>query len=363
MWKPDDALLDEAADQLADALSRVQAAEGDKLRTAALEALEAAGTLVACGARAKAEELLGGADAIGLPEKTRRALLEAARAVCPDELDDAAAEIAELAPELALVSEADRAALEERVASALQLRDSIELVLEGARAAFSNPALPPELDASLESFDELVRPEVWRTLALGERRAARALWMAPAYRARFWWWSKGCDLPADSLDSLAIAARVLAVFPEARGHFEQLIDAERTLESGRPEAARSSALCEERPLAEVIPLFARIRRSHPQRQAQALAAATEETWLVAEAKSAVVTADDEMLYVDYREGCAPAHRRPPTLEVEGQPPLPGGKSAAACGSFEWSLGAPQFRQPKARLRIPVESGEEIVELG
>ena len=98
--------------------------------------------------------------------------------------------------ELVAAEDGDRECLEERIVDALAERDRVELAMEGARLLCGcEPELDDDSLAALASFDDLLRAELWRTLPLGDRRAARCAWAAPRYRERLWWWFRGCDLP------------------------------------------------------------------------------------------------------------------------------------------------------------------------
>jgi hypothetical protein len=121
-----------------------------------------------------------------------------------------------------------------RIIETLRVRDSIEVLLEGARSVLGDDlGLEDEAMASLMSFEQLVRPEIWRLVPLNEVRAASLEWLKPERRRDFWWWADGVDVPPDALDGLSAAAHVLERFPGAGAELERLRAAQKVLDKAR----------------------------------------------------------------------------------------------------------------------------------
>lgn len=230
MWKPDEGVLEEARAVLLDWIASVgeDPVAPDRRVGEALSALEAAGTLSLMG-------LAGEVDAYAEPRRERLAteVATALEELDPASLDEAASTLLTRAPDLELDEDEDALAeLEEELVEALSARDRAELVLEGARRVLARePELSVELEASILGFDEALRPELYRLLPLGSRRAAMAAWAEPSQRSRLWWWHRGAGLPHTALRDLGTAAWVIRVFPEARAELERLVEADGLIES------------------------------------------------------------------------------------------------------------------------------------
>lgn len=213
MWTIDQELAQEAKDVLdAEAPALRDAAAPNP--EAACSWLEALGTLAG---------LAGADDARQHVSQDLVAPLERALAELEfPELDDASVTALELAPSCVTL---DESLLDEELwplLEALRTRDRVELIWLGAECAGIAGAFSDEALAARASYDETLAPALWQLVPLGARRSTELAWMSPTIRDRFWWRARGADLPADALDRLADRQRVLAVFPEARPHFQAL---------------------------------------------------------------------------------------------------------------------------------------------
>ncbi|HEU4538590.1 MAG TPA: hypothetical protein VFS00_30930 [Polyangiaceae bacterium] len=210
------------------------AAAVDRARAGAIDEtlFEAAGRLVALGEGRLAAESLA-------PLAAGRAALAAAaaRALGGDEaegeLEDAAVALREALR--AWEENADEGALEACVGEALAARDRAEFRLLGAALALGGE--PDGVDAGVAErlvFEQLVRPELWRLCALNPARRAASLALAPALRARFWWWHEGSEIAPGALAALPAVAALVAAFPGARGQLESLVRAGRAWATADP---------------------------------------------------------------------------------------------------------------------------------
>jgi hypothetical protein len=128
---------------------------------------------------------------------------------------------------------------EARVLRALALRDRADQLVGGATALLGRP---PELDREsrmfLDEFDGVVRPALFHVIPLNAARLTLLDSVAPAERARLWWYAQGADLAPTGLDALAQAAEVIFCFPEAATDLEELRQAESALQNLAREAVR-----------------------------------------------------------------------------------------------------------------------------
>lgn len=339
-WKPDERARADAVRALDDALESraTQAPLGDVDRLA--RALRTMGTLVvldATGATAPAK-------LEGLKRAGRAALIAVLEreAMC-DALEDSAIRLRDA---LAIDSDDDRyASLANDAAAALEVRDHAELELLGA--AFLLGCSPEALEASSSSrrvFDEVVRPESWRLVAVNELRQAMLATLSPRVRARFWWWQAGAGLAASAISAMSVAAELVARFPNARRRFESLV---------RAQAAWTSA-----GLAAT---------ASPRR--------TVRTWLVrAEARDLLLAAaaDDEVLVMETPElelsFAAPARlvidlladRRPAALPwLRGSSGLVVGATSVANTNERFAFELPDaiLDDRRVSLVVPLASGD------
>lgn len=193
-----------------------------------LVALEAMGTLQFMGEGADIQRVVKIKQHLNkYPTVLHMQVAAALRTLDGMDLDRARFALARLLPQLPLhEDEGLREADEQQVLDCVATRDRYELILEGAKIVFgATPELSGDFELSLASFDVFLHEHNWQLLYLGSQKTARAVWAAPAYRGRLWWWSNGLRLPDNALDSLVTAASVLNQFPAARDHFESLVKA------------------------------------------------------------------------------------------------------------------------------------------
>jgi hypothetical protein len=312
---------------------------------------ELLGNLVATvGELAFMERLGGTISDIQLSEEEFGAALRS----CPAEEIKAAAEaILALSPELGEDDDDARTMAEAEVLAALELRDRAELLVEGARHLLGkDPALPPELEAALLSFDELVAPELWRLLPLGQTRVDRVRWASPRNRARLWWWHRGSDLPMTALDEMGTTARTLFLFPEARRHLDDLIAAERDIQRFRAQRAGD-------PLVSIGELLERRRRqgsrgdpSDETIDALRIAAADFSPEVVLlETPELTVSASRTHFIVDLESPSGTAPDASATLAASGIGELSG--TPTEPGRFEFPLSTELLRTTEVTLRMLV----------
>jgi hypothetical protein len=204
MWTHDSEL-----EQIAQEALRAEAsalAGDDATIVNATTLLEAIGTLVAMNCSPVLP--LGGA--------TLQRLEALLGALMLEELDDASVELLEHAPRAATL---DPECLDEEmqpVFDALRLRDRTELVWLGAEHLKLADAISWEAAAARKAFDDCLEAQLWHLVPLGRARTLEVQWMAPTQRVRFWWRSRGENLPATALIDPRDADRVRAAFPEAQ---------------------------------------------------------------------------------------------------------------------------------------------------
>jgi hypothetical protein len=202
VWTPD-------SDLLLDALETVTAEQGALLADPgsaphARGLLEALGTVVALDHRVPHVEA-SVIDHVG-------AWLEGADLA---ELDEATAEVSEQAGAcLTLLDECVPETLA-GVLAGLRTRDEVELAWLGAEALGIAGRWSSLAGIAREAFDQAIQGVVWQLSGLGERRTLEAGWLAPRHRSRFWWRTRGAELPPDAITNPALAKDVLQVFPEA----------------------------------------------------------------------------------------------------------------------------------------------------
>jgi hypothetical protein len=127
----------------------------------------------------------------------------------------------------------------QRVLRALAVRDQADLMLSGAEVLLSRrPEVDEEVQLELDEFDGVVQPRLFQAIPLNEARLAMLDDVAPARRARLWWYAHGADLAPVALDALAQAAEVIHCFPEAATELEELRQAQGAIENLAREAAR-----------------------------------------------------------------------------------------------------------------------------
>ena len=282
-----------------------------------------------------------------------------------DDLEDAADEILLKAPELRIAEGDALAALEEELVDLLSVRDSVELVLEGARVVLGRePHLPLELETAIVAFELQLKGEMWQLLPLGPRRAANLLWVEPSIRKRLWWWELGMDLPRTALDDLDTAARILYLFPSAHEEFNNLIEAEQTLDDFKTQ--HEKIITTERKVdaikakIAVLSLVIYLRRLRLERLgAQKGAADRGELVLLYETDKVKIFSDGKFLILDILPPSNPASNRVPLLYIEDQNPLKLSPTKFN-DRFQVTLDEPQFKHSKGKIVVPLENEEDVV---
>jgi len=391
-WKPDEELLaatlaeiDERAAEVRRALAFVSCLPDqqpgresgiplDHDRAAATDhmgdLLDAVGTAVFLGASDTARDRLG--DLLDSRAACDLAAAAVSRLI-EESLSPALSGLMNDIYELVAAEDGDRECLEERIVDALAERDRVELAMEGARLLCGcEPELDDDSLAALASFDDLLRAELWRTLPLGDRRAARCAWAAPRYRERLWWWFRGCDLPHTALQDMQTVARVIHLFPEARQELERMLEAEQILDSlcaagrdrgrGKVISLREYLLRKFRPKTsssgETRQMFVCV--SGPRGPYDLAASHYEEKPLYQTAELTVST-DGENLIVDIESPEKPLADRPPVLEAPDHAPL-AARQAPEPNRFEFPLSNPVFSAPEAWLVVSLTTSERRIRL-
>lgn len=383
-WKPDEELLSASLAEIERCASGVRRAlshtphafsgppadQGEEsAKTQMGDLLNAVGTVAFLGfgdtARDRLGDLAGSPDACDLATAALQDLIE-------NNLTRVLGGLMDDIYHLASVEDEDKEFLEERIVDALDERDRVELALEGARLLCGRePDLDEEALAALGAFDDVLRADLWRTLPLGDRRAARCAWAAPEYRERLWWWHRGCDLPHTALQDMQTAARVIHLFPEAREELERMLQAEQDFEN-------LCAASEGRGRVKVISLREYLLRKFRPVSAPAtderhvlaavefcapyglVAAGYEEKTLYQTAELTVST-DGESLIVDIESPAEPAPDSSPVLEAPGYAPLAATK-APEPARFEFSLSSAPFSAPEAWLLVRLTNVERRIRL-
>lgn len=394
-WKPDEDLLaaalaeiDERVAEVRRALSLVAPLDGreglpggqagpadsglhvDHDRAAATDQmrdlLDAIGTAVFLGASDTVREHLG--DLVGSPVARGLAAAALSRLI-EESLTPALSGLMNDFYELATAEDGAKEVLEERIVDALAERDRVELAMEGARFLCNfEPALDDEVLASLAAFDEVLKAELWRTLPLGDRRAARCAWAAPSYRERLWWWFRGCDLPHTALQDMQTAARVIHLFPEAREELERMLQAEQDLDNlctaGRDRSRGKVISLRDYLLAKAFPVAdsGRTPASVPEAcVAYGLAASHHEEKPLYCTAELTVSTDGENLIVDIEHPAKPTADSLPVLEASGYAPLRARK-ALEPDRFEFALSSSLFSAPEAWLVVSLVTSEQRIRL-
>lgn len=215
MWQPDQELLETALETIE---AERRALERGGGLTEASSLLEALGTTVGLD---RADEGRRAASAT-----SKGTWLEALRGSLAKlelaELDDAAAVILELAPRCLTLDPEEFDQLQPLL-DALRTRDRVELLWLGAESLGITESLSDEAAASRLAFDEVIAPELWQLLPLGEARTTELEWMTPSLRPRFWWRARGSELPSSALHEPHHFQRVLRIFPEARERLDAFL--------------------------------------------------------------------------------------------------------------------------------------------
>lgn len=384
-WKPDEELLSaslaaiercasgvrRALSHTSDAFSGPPAGQSEESAETQMGALlDAVGTVAFLGLGDAACDRLG--DLAGSPEACALAT-GVLRHLIEDNLTRALGGLMNDIYHLFSAENGDKEFLEERIVDALAERDRVELALEGARLLCGcAPELDEEVLAALGSFDEVLRADLWRTLPLGDRRAARCAWAAPEYRRRLWWWSRGCDLPHTALEDMQTAARVIHLFPEARKELERMLQAEQDLEhicaAGEDRSRGKVISLREYLLRKLRPVSPPATDGRPVPEAAegpcppyGLAAATYEETPLYQTEGLTVSTDGESLIVDIDSPAEPAPDSPPVLEAKGYAPL-AATTAPEPARYEFSLSSPPFSAPEAWLLVRLTTMERRIRL-
>jgi hypothetical protein len=360
------------------ALSSSEGAESQEPEISRMaDLLEAAGTLVFLDCEVEARKRLG--DLVHSPAAHDLGCA-AVSALIEEGLLGRLSGLLDDIYDLSTTEDEERASVEESIVDALAERDRVELALEGLRLLCSRePELADEVLADLAAYDESVRAHLWRTLPLGDRRAAGYAWAAPRYRKRLWWWFLGSDLPHTALEDMHTAARVIHLFPEAREELERMLKAERDLEHlcamgpsqqdrGKVMSLREYLLrrlrrdirsdLEERGKVAPAAAFELARITHR------LAASGYEEKPLYRGEEVTVSTDGVSLIVDFEAPAEPAPGTPPVLEVPGLLPLYA-TAALEPARYEFPLSSPHFsasegwlvvrtRALERRIRLPFE---------
>jgi hypothetical protein len=331
MWNPDEELL-----------STTRAVLGNELAVIATTAPRADdfSLLEAVGALAALDQGADAARRVATVANATDTLREQLRAAELPWLDEATVSVLELAPRALLL---DPECVEEELLpllQALRARDRAELAWLGAETLGLAGEFSDDASSARLAFDETAAEQLWQLVPLNDRRRLELGWLSPAHHDRFWWWSRGAELPANAINDPAQRAALLAVFPEARAHVEAL-DA----------AARGGA--------RVISLLDRLRRRAPVEGDRLRAAATGVSRAVSADPDCDVSFEDpDQLVVDVI-GVLATGRVPTLIDATGTS-LEGKASPHAPSRFRFSLTG--FRGASATLRLPLTTGEKTLSL-
>ncbi|MFH1438525.1 MAG: hypothetical protein ABIJ56_22645 [Pseudomonadota bacterium] len=361
MWRPEKKLVEVTAqkrdDLLVELLDKNLDTEDPQARKKVLELFQAIGM----------RHVMGLEDVLSDEHREAACGLVslALESLDPEGLLSAAENLVLRAPELLMLEDEALKTLEDELEANLKERDSVELVLSGARAVLGRePELPLELETAILTFEDLVRDELWRLLPLGRRRAAGILWAEPSMRQKFWWWVLGQDLPETALEDLSTAARIIHLFPKARQGLEAMIEGEKAFEveaearqtSGRKDISlrehilksRYDALCRKETREGVLKLAA------DEGQELVLVREPETSPKVA------VSSNGRRLIVDIE----PPHRlkqgKRPVLEAQGQKPLE--LMPTERGRYEAPLDEVAFQATTGKLVIALDTDEIVLEI-
>lgn len=349
-WELDEELVESVLEIL-----NTHPTESDSIDLVILEAL---GTLVYAGAHSKAQDYLRHNRGRIAKEAVEEALLE----LDSEDLDGASLALSRLLIEITDAEEEQRDALADRILVLLSKRDRLELCLAGARFVLdTEPPLDVELESSIDAFDELLAPELWRAVTLGERRWARVAWATPEYRKRMWWWSKGANLPANALDAMKTTAELLNTFEEAAHE----------LEIRRAGEAQFSQLVRKEPVADNVLSLRDYLFAGRERQSAGLgvprldqiraAAASEDVERLVHSNAEMdVSVSRAHLIVDRKGTLDEDSSCSVKICVEGLDDLDA--DVAFPGRFQFSLAAPHFSLNKGTLLMQWGKGSLEVKL-
>jgi hypothetical protein len=240
-------------------------------------------------------------------------------------------------------------------AALLEARDRAERELLGAALVLG--CAPETLEgrsAARAVFDEVVRPESWRLVELGELRQAALAKLAPRVRARFWWWSSGAGVDPAAVAAMSSVAQLVARFPNARARFESLVRAQSIWDA----PARTGG---ERPVVTLRTWLARRSRPSDPGASVPLAAAgegeqtvleTPELQLSFEAPSRLIVD----LLADRRSDERPSLRASSGLVLEATP------VANTNERFAFELPAAILDDAKVTLSVPLRAGDLAIDL-
>jgi hypothetical protein len=141
--------------------------------------------------------------------KFRAKIFEALNSINPEDITESASEAIDSAGKI--ITMAIRTVTEEgfseyyelewELSDALGIRDRIEFILAGSRLALNDWIVDGWLDTdgkdlkdAIAEFDKKVKPEVWRTLPLIDRKSSIND-MAPEYRNALPWWQESLTFP------------------------------------------------------------------------------------------------------------------------------------------------------------------------
>lgn len=385
-WKPDEELLAATLAEIEEGSGEVRRAMGNVWPTGSEtpvdremeeatarmgDLLEAVGTAVLLGCGDVARDRLG--DLVESPV-VRTLVAAAVSRLIQECLTRVLSGLMNDMYDLDTAEEWEKPVIEERIVEALTERDRVELALEGSRLVCGRePELGDDALAALASFDEVLKAELWRTIPLGDRRAAQCAWAAPEFRERLWWWYLGCDLPHTALDDMQTAARVIHLFPEAREELERMLQAEKDLDNllaADMKASRGKAISLREYLLERFRMKTPSVVETPQPPSAVgapltlhyrLAASHYEEKPLYRAEELTISTDGENLIVDIEPPAKSLAERPPVLKAPGYAPLTARK-APEPERFEFSLSSPLFSAPEARLVVRLVTSERSIRL-
>jgi hypothetical protein len=215
MWEPDEELVQAAVAAIDAEVDALQAGQSEEGAAHVASLLEAVGTLVALHREEHGRSRV--------PPELTEVLRKALATLQLSELDDALVIVLERAS-LCLTLDPDSMESELRgLLDALRARDRAELLWMGAESLHIEQAFGQDARASRMAFDEAVEGELWQLVPLGGLRTVELGWMPPTEQARFWWRSRGAELPSDALHEPRHFERVMRLFPEAREQLEAVL--------------------------------------------------------------------------------------------------------------------------------------------
>lgn len=265
-----------------------------------------------------------------------------------DALEDAAQAIVEEADALEF-GNADA----ERVVAALELRSTWQFVAQAAEQ-LGSLVLTQDQEVALMVFEQAVEPVLHQLLPMNEYRARSLRAVAPKYRPKFWWLSRGVHLPATALDALGVTAELLETFPRAEDYFRRLRRSQQLLDA---QAVKT-------PAANVVSLLAWVAQKRGQVDAgesPLLAAGfdTGETTLLHSPDFDLSWADPDRLIVDLIADRAPD--RVPVLRAGSTELVPVAVEEAE-ERYEFRLPPELLAVERLTLELPFESGVQSIDL-